>query len=132
MAMPTYLTDIGVIGHLYRAMTDKLDTRRAYYGQPTSTVNQALLRAIGINIYPIDPQSTRTANLIRMRGEILSQKARLKQQLKACHLTKNNNDERKELVEYHTNRIRELQAEMAEYASKSKLSDKLKTRKRSD
>ncbi len=66
LAMPTWLTDIGFTGHMYRSLTDKPN----YRGDPPLTAMQAAARLIGINIYPVNPEDTRDRNLSRYRWEI--------------------------------------------------------------
>ena len=64
--MPTWLTDIGFTGHMYRTLTNKPN----YRGDPPLTALQASLRLVGVNIYPVNPEDSRDRNLQRFRREI--------------------------------------------------------------
>ena len=66
LAMPTWLTDIGFTGHMYRTLTNKPN----YRGDPPLTALQASLRLVGVNIYPVNPEDSRDRNLQRFRREI--------------------------------------------------------------
>ncbi len=69
MAMPSFMVGIppfhdestfrGASGHLYEALTGHVDR----YGNPKSTVGQALFRYVGVNTYPIEPVESRNRNL---------------------------------------------------------------------
>jgi hypothetical protein len=66
LVAPTWLTDIGFTGHMYRSLTDQPN----YRGDPPLTAMQASARLIGVNIYPVNPEDTRDRNLSRYRWEI--------------------------------------------------------------
>ena len=51
MAMPTWLTNYGAGGHLWRALEGEVD--RQGFRRPRSA--RAGLRMFGVNLYPIDP-----------------------------------------------------------------------------
>ena len=84
MAMPTFMTDIGFAGKLKQAI-DK-DVNR--YNDPKISITQATLRLFGVNLYPIDPEKSRSQNLRFMKNEITGIKARRTRVLKDPNLTK--------------------------------------------
>ena len=67
LAMPTWLTDIGFTGHMYRTLANKPN----YRGDPPLTALQASLRLVGVNIYPVNPEDSRNRNIQRFRREII-------------------------------------------------------------
>ena len=41
-----------------------------YYGDPPLSIPQAAARAVGVNIYPVDPEASRDRNISRKEFEI--------------------------------------------------------------
>lgn len=119
MAAPTWLTDIGAAGHLYRALNGYVDK----YGEPKTTVGQAALRLGGVNLYPIDPTNTRAENIKRMRFEISDIKRRRTMLLKDRNL---DIDERKEIVEEYQGLLQKRMTELQDYAKASEVHPKLR------
>jgi hypothetical protein len=136
MAMPTFITDIGVLGpdfaamaqgkspfagKLAEALTDKVDR----YGQQKTTISQALARLFGANLYPIDPELSRAENLRRMRSDIQQTEARIRILLKDPNLSQG---EREGIVESYRGELQERAQELKDYAKASVVNPKLRTR----
>lgn len=124
------MTDIGALGHMYRAVTEQKDVRKTFYGQPLSTETQALLRAVGINLYPVDPEKTRNANLLQMKYQLLDLKKLMKKRIQELQPGASS-EERRDIVDEFTSKILELKAEMVEYQEQSKLTEKIRVKKES-
>jgi len=119
MAAPTWLTDIGFAGKLLQSINK--DVNR--FGDPKVTKTQAVLRLVGTNIYPIDPQKSRTTNIKFMRNEISRIKARRTRVLKDKNLTM---EERKKLQEKYLEMLQDRQDQLKDYIKESKLTEGLK------
>ena len=119
MAAPTWLTDIGFAGKLLQSINK--DVNR--FGDPKVTKTQAVLRLVGTNIYPIDPQKSRTTNIKFMRNEISRIKARRTRVLKDKNLTM---EERKKLQEKYLEMLQDRQDQLKDYIKESQLSKTLK------
>ena len=74
MGGPSWLTDRGVVGHMSRSLTQTPN----YYGDPPLSPEQAAARAVGVNIYPVDPIASRQRNIRRKSGEIKDQQRALR------------------------------------------------------
>lgn len=95
LGAPTWLTDIGAGGHVYRAVTGHVNPRLGpEFGEQTNTLGQALARAVGVNLYPIDPEASVATNLRQMKFELDEVKSRMKQRLRDPNLK----DEQREQV----------------------------------
>ena len=88
MSMPTFMTDIGFAGHMYKAITGAVDR----YGNPKDTLTQAALRIAGVNLYPIEPDRSRRENVRRMIWEKKEIQRRMKSQLRDRNLTPKQRD----------------------------------------
>jgi len=120
LSMPTWLTDIGFGGHMYRAVSGKVDPRT---GEPKSTVGQAWGRIAGVNVYPVEPELTRRNNIKWRSYEIQRYARRMKQRMRDRNLT---SEQKRNIRDQHVELIRELQLELRDYRKESKLPDKLK------
>lgn len=119
MAAPTWLTNIGFAGHMYRALSETVDK----YGDPKTNVTQAALRLVGVNLYPIDPIRTRASNIKWMQFEISQVKRRRSSLLKDKNLSKK---ERKEIRTEYQGLINRRQKELREYKKESRVHPKLR------
>ena len=119
MAMPTWLTNYGAGGHLWRALEGEVDRQ----GLPKTTVGQAGLRMFGVNLYPIDPEVSRAQNLRHMRFEISEINRRMRQQLRSPSLTA---DDRQEIRDEYMALIKRRMEQMAKYAAESKVHPNLR------
>ena len=124
MAMPSWLVGIppfhqystyrGAAGHLYEAVTGAVDR----YGNPRSTVPQALARFVGINIYPVEPEVTRTRNLKYRQYEIDKAKYEYKRIGKDRSLSP---DERERLREGISKDIERMKRQYNRYKEESEV-----------
>lgn len=120
MSAPTWLTDIGAANKLIQAMSNEGINK---YGEPGPTVNQALARFVGANVYPIDPEATRRQNLVRMDREIIDIKRRRGQRLRDARLSE---EERQEIREEFRERIRARSQQKEDYAKASRVPVRLR------
>jgi hypothetical protein len=119
MAAPTWLTDIGFAGKMYEAVNKDLNK----YGDPKITKTQALGRLFGFNVYPIDPELSRSENLRRMKYEISRVKARKTKALKDPNLTR---EERKKINDKYLEMIKGRQTQIQEYVKASNIRKELR------
>ena len=119
MAAPTWLTDIGFAGKLLQSINKDVNK----FGDPKVTKTQAVLRLVGTNIYPIDPQQSRATNIKFMRNEISRIKARRTKVLKDKNLTP---EERKRLQEKYLEILQDRQEQLKDYIKESKITEGLK------
>ena len=88
LGMPSWLTPTGAISKTTKAISGKPRPT----GEPADTIPQALLRFVGVNVYGIDTEDSRTRNIKRMRQEIQN----IKQRLSYSQADKNLTEEEKE------------------------------------
>ncbi len=125
MAVPSFLAGIppfhehatyrGAGGHFYESVTGAVDR----YGQPKSTVPQALARFVGVNIYPMEPARTRAQNMRRRMLDIRETQRRMTTRLNDANLA---GDDAAAIRKAYTKKIRNMQREAAQYAEDSRLS----------
>jgi hypothetical protein len=112
MSAPTWLTNIGFAGHMYRALSGTVDK----YGDPKTNEIQAAMRLVGVNLYPIDPMRTRADNIKWMEFEISKVKRRRTTLLK----DKNNTPaERRSIITEYNGMIRRRKTELRKYKQAS-------------
>ena len=119
MSAPTWLTDIGFYGHMSRALSGTVDK----YGDPKTNEMQAMLRLVGVNLYPIDPMRTRRDNIKWMEFEISQVKRRRTTLLKDKNLTAK---ERKSIRTEYRNMMKRRQKELRKYKQESRVHPKLR------
>ena len=119
MAMPTWLTNYGAVGHLLRAGEGEVDR----YGLPKTGYGQAAARLVGVNLYPIDPETSRSDNLRRMRFEIGEISRRMRQQLRNPNLSA---EDRSSVRDEYLELIRARMEQMAKYGAESKVHPNLR------
>ncbi len=112
MGGPSWLTDQGVVGHMQRALSGTPN----YYGDPPLSPEQAAGRAVGVNIYPIDPQASRARNIRRKGFEIKEMLRAAKPALRNKRLTA---DERESLREAYKVEINRLKEDLRRYRDES-------------
>jgi hypothetical protein len=88
LGMPSWLTPTGAISKTTKAISGKPRPT----GEPADTIPQALLRFVGVNVYGIDTEDSRTRNIKRMRQDIQN----IKQRLSYSQADKNLTEEEKE------------------------------------
>ncbi len=124
MAMPGFLTEQGALNRWRESMMGehgKVNTRNV----PGQNPYQAAARMFGLNIYPVDPEATRAANLRSMRYELQEGTARRAEILKDKNLT---SAERTELAAKWLTILRERREAIVEYAGESQIPENLRTK----
>jgi SAM-dependent methyltransferase len=120
LAMPPIIIDYGSPGYTLRAATG--ETNR--FGDPVSSYGQAALRAFGVNIYALEPEHTRNANLMRMRVEIGETETLLKRKLQDRSLT---DVRRKKLLTEYTAELNRRHDQLLKYQKDSEINPKQST-----
>jgi hypothetical protein len=121
--MPSFLTDMGVTGHVYRSLSHTPN----YFGDPPLSLPQAVARLFGINIYPVDPMKTRAANLRKMKFRITEQKRARTMAIRSfnrrqpAHRGEEGRKEREKIYAEHTKMIKELQELRRRYADETEI-----------
>ena len=118
--MPTWLTEQGFAGHMYKTLDGAVDK---YTGKVIDTPAQATARLFGFNIYPFDPEATREKNIYFMGRDIRDIKQRATFIVNDENLTK---AEQKEVKEAYVIQIKEKAKELKEYKEESKINPALK------
>lgn len=119
LMVPPWMTSGSPAVKMYKAGTGWRDR----WGNPQPTLSQATARWFGVNIYPIEPERTRSTNLIFMKRDLDDIKSRMKFELKDPNLSA---DERRKLRENYREQLRYKQAEMKRYKELSKVHPNLK------
>ena len=119
VAAPTWTTDIGFAGKLLEAINKDVNK----YGDPKMTKTQAMLRLVGVNLYPIDPEKSRKSNMDFMLREIQQIKSRRTQVLKDKNLNK---EERENLKNKYDDILRDRMEQLRDYKKESKIPEALK------
>jgi hypothetical protein len=120
MAAPPFLTDPGALGHGIRAYTGETNK----YGDPISTPTQASLRLIGVNIYAMEPEQTRAANLRKQEFEIEEVKQAAKQRLQDQSLSP---ERRSALIEEYQAEQQRRAGRLQQYIKDSEIHPNLRT-----
>jgi len=121
MAAPGWLTDIGLAGHVANSL---LGTGQKANGEPVLTPGQVALRAVGINVYPIEPERTRASNIKSMGYEISQTTARRNKATRDRSLSP---DQRKRAVKEYNDYLQVLRHRRTEYSKASKIHPNLRT-----
>lgn len=119
MSAPTWLTDIGFAGHMYRALSGTVDK----YGEPKTNEAQAMMRLVGVNLYPIDPVRTRDENISWMNFEISQVKRRKTKLLRDKNFTA---EERKSIRQEYKEMIDRRREELRRYKVESQVVPQLR------
>lgn len=114
-----YALTKGASGHLYEAVTGRVNR----YGDPKSTVPQALARFVGVNIYPIEPEKSRAFNLRNRARQIEAVKSIMNRRLSDPNVDSEDRDEYK--AKYMA-KIKRMINEMNQYAKDSKVPESLR------
>ena len=85
-------------------------------GDQKATYGQAASRIVGFNAYGIDPEVTRTSNLIGMKADIAKTKAAVQSKLSNQGLTPS---QREKLLEDYGAELKKRAKEMKKYAEES-------------
>ena len=119
MSMPTWLTDIGFAGKMKQALDKDVNK----YGDPKITLTQAALRLVGMNVYPLDPQKSRSQNIKNMKYELQQIKSRRTKTLKDKNLT---SKEREKIRKKYTDLIKQRIEQLREYREESTIPEELR------
>lgn len=120
MAAPPIVTDYGAAGHALRAATGT--TNR--YGDPLSSAGQAALRAIGINVYALNPEQERAKAVKRMVHEVEDTMLRLKNRLSDRGLSQADRDD---IVAEYVEEMKRRQQKIRDYLEESEIHPNLAT-----
>lgn len=129
---PPVFTDRGVVspigaldpaygGRLVQALNGNTNRQ----GDPRSTLNQALLRAVGVNEYPLNPEHTRSTNLGLMERAIHDAERQVIGKLKDRGLTE---EQREKIISDYSKHIQESMERLRQYAKESEVPDSLTSR----
>jgi hypothetical protein len=128
MAMPSWLVGIppfhdystyrGASGHLYEAVTKSVDR----FGEPRSTVPQALARFVGVNVYPVEPAAAREKNVAIRDWKIREVERQLRRVARDRSLS---DGERDRLIRKYLGKIDGMTKELDEYIEASELPPEL-------
>jgi hypothetical protein len=66
-AAPSLITSQGAFYKMYEAATDKVGASKLNYGEAKYTMGQAVARIIGMNTYPVDPETSAIKNVQVMK-----------------------------------------------------------------
>ena len=119
MASPPWLTETGVAGKWRQAIDKEVDM----FGDPRITKTQAMLRGLGVNLYPIDPEKSRQYNLYQFKkkyNDIIQSRNR---RLRDKNLTQ---EERKNIIEGSNKQLEKLRQERDQFIEQTNIPDKLK------
>ena len=119
MSMPTWLTDIGFAGKMKQALDKDVNK----YGDPKITMTQAALRLVGMNVYPLDPQKSRSQNIKNMKYELQQIKSRRTKTLKDRNLTQ---EERNKIRNKYNDLIKQRIEQLREYREESTIPKELR------
>jgi hypothetical protein len=119
MLAPPFLTENGVVGHAYRAITGQ--TNR--YGDPLATDWQVGLRVLGVNAYAIEPELSRNENLRRMKAEIIDVQQRLVRRLQG----EQDPARRDRLIKRYRTEMQRRTDKLKDYEERSRIHPKLAT-----
>lgn len=120
LGAPTWLTDIGAAGHLYRTVTGHVNPRT---GQPQDTMPQALLRFIGANVYPIRPQISREANIRHMIYNIREVEARARHEIEDRNLDRG---QQQSIAAQYRALLVEQEKQLRDYVQNSRVNPRLR------
>jgi hypothetical protein len=93
------------------------------FGDPRITKTQAMLRGLGVNLYPIDPEKSRQYNLYQFKkkyNDIIQSRNR---RLRDKNLTQ---EERTNIIEGSNKQLEKLKQERDKFIEQTNIPDKLK------
>lgn len=117
MAAPTILNSRGGPARMYDSSVNETDR----WGEPNITMEQAALRNLGINIYPMNPELSHELSVRRIKGEISEIKRRRNYLRKDQQLTDSDRDE---INEKYNELMREKQDELQHLQGLKEKADK--------
>ena len=105
-------------------MWDAYKQNPTKYGDSPLTMGQAAARGVGMNVYPVEPEVSRSRNINRMSMEIHDLETRKRQQLKDQRLS---DDERQKVSDKYNALIDKAKQRKADYQTQSTINPKLLT-----
>ena len=121
LVAPTFTTDIGWAGKMWKAIDkEAIDIGIEEPGK-TLTYPQAMLRLVGVNIYPIDPGATRIQNIKNMRYDITKIKSNMTIAIKEATDMETKDNIRKGYLKL----IEERRKQLMEYMEKSEIPEQM-------
>ncbi|HEY1244360.1 MAG TPA: hypothetical protein VGF29_05960 [Hyphomicrobiaceae bacterium] len=118
---PPWMTDQSFVRRIWEAWER---TPSGYYGEPPLSVEQGALRALGLNVYPVDPERTRETNIYFMRRDIDDARRRMRSRLRDQRLSE---EDRQRLQRSYQTDIERRQRDLEKYAAESEVHPNLKT-----
>jgi hypothetical protein len=122
VAGPPWLTDQSFAKKLWDAWQKNPS---GYYGEPPLSMEQAALRAFGLNVYPVDPERTRETNIYFMRRDIDDARRRMRSRLRDQRLS---DEDRQRLQQSYLADIQRRQQDLQRYIAESEVHPSLKMR----
>lgn len=123
LASPFWMVDRELGGKAAQAINK--DTTR--YGEPRATPTQAGLYMAGVNLYGIDPDITRTSNLLQMRREIDDARRLMVQKLSNRSLS---DEERRAIIDRANGEIKRRLEKLQDYATRSAVPASMRTERK--
>lgn len=131
LAMPPVITNRGLVGpdlgnpaynfggKLHNALAGSTNK----YGEPRATVAQALLSAGGVSMYPVNPETSRATEIMRMNMEITEVRRLFIQKMGDRGLS---DESRQKLAETYQAEMRRRAEKLRDYAARSEVPDSVK------
>jgi hypothetical protein len=123
---PPWLTDRSFA---LRTLESYQQAPATYHGDPPLTMAQAVARAFGFNVYPVDPERSRETNLVFMRRGIEDARRRMRSRLRDQRLDE---DGRRRLAERFQADIQRRVREMQDYERSSVVHPRLRMQSEDD
>lgn len=120
MAMPTFMTDIGVLGKVldhFEIDAGALSTgdRRNKFGTDKMDLSSAMLRGVGMNIYHQDPEESNVSNIKNLRYKLNRAKAERTKALKYAMAQRKGIVEINKIREEYNSMILQRKKELVDY-----------------
>lgn len=127
LSMPTWMTDNGFLGKMqdagaFESIGIKGEVHKRT-GEPKLTIPQATLRLFGMNIYPIEPESSRRRNISFMTYEIKLLQERKSRRLRDKNLTAK---DKQDIRDVYKVLIDEKRMQIKDYRENSRIHPNLK------
>jgi hypothetical protein len=106
----------GTLERIFQSATGKVSTGTLKRGEQSASLPQALGRLLGINLYPIDPELSRSRNIYFMKYDIDDTMKRLKRRIKSMQPDNVYSDYDPE-TGYSEKRSKEVQSLIEQYSA---------------
>lgn len=118
IAGPPFLTEYGATGHALRAYRGQVDR----YGDPASSYFNAALRMVGLNMYPVEPEMSRSANLQQLQRELGDIQRRMKYDIRR----ESDPARQDRIIEDYSGAIDRKAEQIGEYEESSRINPRLR------